>query len=109
MPVYLVVLVAGLGNLNDSGSLAAANALGLAGDADGAAADADLDEVSASLGQEEEALAVDNIASADLHLIAVVLADPGDGAGLPLAEALRGVDAEDMPHRASTRAGTRSA
>ena len=92
----LVVLVAGLGNLNDSGSLAAANALGLAGDADGAAADADLDEVSASLGQEEEALAVDNIASADLHLIAVVLADPGDGAGLPLAEALRGVDAEDI-------------
>src|SRR5699024_618645 len=41
----LEVLVAGLGHLDDGGRLTAADALGLAGDADGAAADADLDKV----------------------------------------------------------------
>ena len=92
----LVVLVAGLGDLNDRRSLTASDALSLAGDADGAAADADLDEVCAGLGQEQEALAVNDVACADLHLVAVVLADPGDGAGLPLAEALGGVDAEHI-------------
>ena len=92
----LVVLVAGLGDLNDRRSLTASDALSLAGDADGAAADADLDEVCAGLGQEQEALAVNDVACADLHLVAVVLTDPGDGAGLPLAEALGGVDAEHI-------------
>ena len=86
----------GLGDLNDRRSLTASDALSLAGDADGAAADADLDEVCAGLGQEQEALAVNDVACADLHLVAVVLADPGDGAGLPLAEALGGVDAEHI-------------
>ena len=45
----LEILVAGLGYLNDSRCLAAADALGLAGDADGTAADTDLDEVRARL------------------------------------------------------------
>ncbi len=92
----LVVLVAGLGDLNDRRSLTASDALRLAGDADGAAADADLDEVCAGLGQEQEALAVNDVACADLHLVAVVLTDPGNGAGLPLAVALGAVDAQDI-------------
>ncbi len=48
------------------------------------------------LARKQEALAVDNVACADLHLVAVVVADPVDGAGLPLAEALGGVDAEHI-------------
>ena len=41
----LIVFIAGFGNLDNGSCLAAANALGLAGDADGAAANADLDKV----------------------------------------------------------------
>ena len=62
----------------------AADALGLAGDADGAAADADLHEVSARLCEEAEALGIHDITCAHLHGVAVVLADPADGAALPL-------------------------
>ena len=92
----LEVLVAGLGHLDDGGRLAAADALGLAGDADGAAADADLDKVGPGLGQEEEALPVHHVACAHLDLVAVVLADPAQGAALPLREALGRVDAQNI-------------
>ena len=92
----LVVLVTGLGDLDDGSSLTTANALGLAGDADRAAADADLHEVSARLCEEAEALGIHDITGAHLHGVAVVLADPADGAALPLGVALRGVDAEDI-------------
>jgi len=91
-----IILIAGLGDLDDSGSLAAANALGLAGDADGAAADADLHEVGTCLCQEAEAFCIDHIACADLDGVAVVLTDPANGAALPLGIALGRVDAEDV-------------
>src|SRR5699024_8879698 len=84
------------GHLDDGGRLTAANALGLAGDADGAAADADLDKVGPGLGQEEEALPVHHVACAHLDLVAVVLADPAQGAALPLREALGRVDAQNI-------------
>ena len=92
----LVVLVTSLGNLDDSGSLTTADALGLAGDADGAAADADLHKVCTSLSEEAEALGVHHVAGTHLDGVAVVLADPADGAALPLGVALRRVDAQHI-------------
>ena len=89
----LVVLVTGAADVDQRGGLAAADALGLAGDADGAAADTDLDEVGTAVGQEAEALGVDDVTGTDLDILAVVGADPLDGALLPLAEALGRVDA----------------
>ena len=61
---FFVVFISCLAYFNESGSLAAANALCLTGDADGAAADADFDEVCASFSEEEEAVSVDNVACA---------------------------------------------
>ena len=66
----------GAGNVVDGGSLAAADALGLTGDADGAAADTDLHEVGAGIRQEAEALAVHHVAGAHFHGVAVVIPDP---------------------------------
>ena len=65
----LEILVACCRNLDQRSSLTAADALLLTGDADGAAADADLDEVRACLSEETEALAVNNVACADLYLL----------------------------------------
>ena len=79
--------------------LAAADALGLPGDADGAAADADLHKVGAALGQEAEARRVHHVARADLHRVAVVLPHPGENEALPVGKALGGVDAEDVRPR----------
>ena len=102
------VLVTSLGDFDGRGSLATADALGLAGDADGTAADTDLDEVGASLGEEAEAFAIDNVAGTDFHIVAVVLAHPFDGHLLPVR-----IASEESMHKtsapASTRAGTRSA
>ena len=92
----LVVFISGLAYFDESRCLAAADALGLTGDADGAAADADLDEVSACFCEEEEAFSVDDIACADLDFFAVAFTDPVDGDLLPFGEAFRGVDAEDI-------------
>ena len=92
----LVVLVASATDVDQRGGLATADALGLAGDADGTAADTDLDEVGTAVGQEAEALGVDDVTGADLDVLAVVGADPLDGALLPLAEALGRVDAQDV-------------
>ena len=92
----LVVLVTGAADVDQRGGLATADALGLAGDADGTAADTDLDEVGTAVGQEAEALGVDDVTGTDLDVLAVVGADPLDGALLPLAEALGGVDAQDV-------------
>ena len=91
-----IVLVAGLGHLDDSGCLAAADTLLLTGDADRAAADADLDKVRSRFGQEEEALAVNHVACADLDGVTVFGADEVEGSLLPLAEALGGVDAQHV-------------
>ena len=92
----LVVLVASAADVDQRGGLATADALGLAGNADGTAADTDLDEVGTAVGQEAEALGVDNVTGTDLDVLAVVGANPLDGALLPLAEALGGVDAQDI-------------
>ena len=56
------VFVACGAHLNERGGLAAADTLRFARDADGAAADADFDKVRAALGEEAEAVAVDDIA-----------------------------------------------
>ena len=92
----LVVFVAGAANIDQRGGLATADTLGLTGDADGAAADTDLDEVGTAVGQEAEALGVDDVTGTDLDVLAVVGADPLDGALLPLAEALGRVDAQNI-------------
>ena len=66
------------------------------GNADGTATDTDLDEVGTAVGQEAEALGVDNVTGAHLDILAVVGTDPLDGALLPLREALGRVDAQDI-------------
>src|SRR5699024_4477031 len=91
-----IVFIAGFGNLNDSGGLAAADALGFAGDADRTAADADLDKVGPGFGKEEEPVAIHDIARADLDAVAVMRADPIDRAALPFAEPFGGIDAEHV-------------
>ena len=90
------VLIARAADFDDGGRLAAADALGLARDADGAAADADLHEVRAAVGQEAEAVRVHDVAGADLNAVAVALADPLERALLPLGVALGRVDHEHV-------------
>ena len=90
------VLVACAADVDDGRRLTAADALGLARDADRAAADADLHEVRAAVGEEAEAVRVDDVARADLDALAVALADPRDGALLPLGVALGRVDDEHV-------------
>ena len=92
----LVVLIAGAADIDQRGGLATTDTLGFAGNADGTAADTDLDEVGAAIGQEAEALGVDDVTGTDLDVLAVVGADPLDSALLPLAEALGGVDAQNV-------------
>ena len=92
----LVVLVASTADVDQRGGLATADTLGLAGNADGATADTDLDEVGTAVRQEAKALGVDDVTGTDLDVLAVVGANPLDGALLPLAEALGGVDAQDI-------------
>ena len=92
----LVVLVTGAADVDQRGGLATTDTLGLASDADGTAADTDLDEVGTAVGQEAEALGVDDVTGTDLDVLAVVGANPLDGALLPLTEALGGVDAQDI-------------
>ena len=90
------VLVACAADLDDGGRLAAADALGLARDADRAAADADLDKVRAALGEEAEAVAVNDVARADLDGAAVVRAHIVDDLLLPDGIALGRVDAQHV-------------
>ena len=92
----LEVLVPGCGNLNKGRSLASADALGLPGDADGAAADAHLHKVRTGSGQEQEAVPVHHVAGTDFHGVAVGLAHPFNGLGLPAAVAFGGVDAQHV-------------
>ena len=92
----LKVFVPGLRDFDDRRRLAAADALRLSRDADGAAADADLYEVCAGFRQEAESVRIHHVACADLDVVAVVVADPLDGVGLPGGEAFGGVDAQDV-------------
>ena len=100
---FAEIFVARGGDLDESGRLTAADALGLARDADGTAADADLDKVCAALGEEAEAVAVDHIARADLHGIAVVLTHEVNDLLLPDRVALGRVDAEHIRARLNER------
>ena len=90
----LKVLVTSLGDLNHGSSLSATDTLGLTGDTNRTATDTDLDEVSAGLSQEAEALAVNDVAGTNLNGIAIFFADEGNGALLPLGKALAGVDTQ---------------
>ena len=105
-PCLPEILVPGLRHLDQRGRLPAANALGLARDADRAAADAHLDEIRPRLRQEEEAVPVDHVARADLHGIAVLLADPGQRLFLPDGIALGGIDAQHVGASGQQRGNT---
>ena len=83
-------------DLDDCCCLPAANALGLARDADGAAADADLDKVCAALCKKAETCRIYNISCADLYAVSIVLADPGKCKLLPVGMPFRRVDAENV-------------
>ena len=86
---FFVVFVAGFGNLDCGGGLAAADAFLLAGDADGAAADSDFNKVSARFGQEPKAFRVDNVSGADLYVLAKIFVDVLKRAALPFGKAFR--------------------
>ena len=83
-------------DLNDRRCLSASDSLLLSRDTDGAAADADFDEVRADFGQIAKAFAVNDIAGAYFHGVAVFFAYPADRIRLPLAVALGTVDAEHI-------------
>ena len=76
----LEIFVSRLADVYERGGLASADALCLAGNAYGAAADADLYEVCARLGEEEEALSVNDVARADFDAVPLVLSDPCEAA-----------------------------
>ena len=97
------ILVARGAHVDQRRRLSAADALRLTRDADRAAANADLHKVRAALGEEAEAVAVDNIARADLHRIAVALTHKVDDALLPDGIALGRVDAEHVCTRLDQR------
>ena len=100
---FAEIFVARGGDLDERGRLTAADALRFARDADGTAADADLDKVCAALGEEAEAVAVDHIARADLHGIAVVLTHEVNDLLLPDRVALGRVNAENIRARLNER------
>ena len=105
----LEILVTSGCNLDQSGSLTAADALLLTGDADGAAADADLDEVRAGLSEETEALTVNNVARADLNGVAYTSRVPTSRVRLCHSEKPSEESMQRTSAPASTSAGTRSA
>ena len=90
------VFVARGAHLNERGGLAAADTLRFARDADGASADADFDKVRAALGEKAEAVAVDDVARADLDGIAIVRAHVVDDLLLPDGVSLGRVDAQHI-------------
>ena len=93
---FFEVGVAGFGDFDDGGGLAATDAFLFAGDADGAAADADFYEVCAGFGEEAEAFAVDYVTGANFDFVAVFFANESEHAFLPFAITFAGVDAEDV-------------
>ena len=91
-----VVLVTGRTHIDESRGLAAADALGLTGDADGAAADADFDKVRAAVREEAETFFVDDVAGTAFNGVAILALDPLERPLLPFGITFRGVDAEDI-------------
>ena len=92
----LEVAVTSLSHVDDGRSLTAADALLLAGDADGATADTDLDEVRTSVRQVAEALLIDHVPRTDQYLVAIGVLDPAQRVILPLRVAVRGIDAQHV-------------
>ena len=91
-----VVFISGLSDFDDRRSLAAADALLLSGDTDGAAAYADLHEVSAAVCQEVETVRVDYVARAYFDAVAVIISYPLESRCLPLGVAFRRVYRQDV-------------
>ena len=88
---FLKILVPLGGHIDHGCGLTAADALGLAGDADGAAANANLHKVGAGVCQETEALAIHHVAGAYLDRVAILGANPLKAVLLPIGIALGGV------------------
>ena len=93
------VVISRLRDLNNGRRLTSADALGLAGDADGAAADSNLHEIRTCLCEEKKTFAIHDVAGTDFDAVAVLSAYPGDGSLLPLRIAFGGVDAEHIDAR----------
>ena len=79
----LVVLVARRRDLDDGACLSASYSLLLTGNTDRASADTDLDKVRARFGEEEEAVAVNDVSGTDLDAVTVLCADEVDRLLLP--------------------------
>ncbi len=94
------------GDFYDSRSLTSSYALLLSCYADGSSADSYLDKVGSRFGQISETLSVDYVSGSYLYIVSVSFSDPCDGVCLPLAVALRAVDAERISTPASISAGT---
>ena len=92
----LIVFVTLTADIDQCRCLTTADPLGLTRDADGAATDTDFDKVRAGLSQETEAFAVDYVAGADLDILTEVLVDVFQRDTLPLREAFRGINAQDI-------------
>ena len=86
---FFEVFVTSLANLDQSSCLTTANALLLTSDADGAAADTNFNKVSTCISQEAEAFSVNNVASANLYAVAIMLTDPVQSDFLPCARRSR--------------------
>ena len=93
---FFKIFIPFFGDFDDGRSLTAADALLLPGDANGTAADSDFNEVGARFGKKTETVAIDDIAGADFHVVAVMLANPIDGQFLPFGKAFGRIDAENV-------------
>ena len=93
--LFIIAIALGT-DLNDRRGLAAADSLGLTGDADGPAANPDLDKICAAVSKEAEAGRINDITRADLDTVTVFFADPGQGELLPVCVAFGGVDAKHV-------------
>ena len=91
------------GDFYDSRSLTSSYALLLSCYADGSSSDSYLDKVGSRFGQISETLSVDYVSGSYLYIVSLSFSDPCDGVCLPLAVALRAVDAENIHSRVYQR------
>ena len=99
----LEVLVARRRDLDDGACLSASYSLLLTGNTDRASADTDLDKVRTRFGEEEEAVAVNDVSGTDLDAVTVLCADKVDRLLLPAGISFGGVNAEDIRARFDKR------
>ena len=90
------IFVTGCADLDQSGCLTAADALGLTGDADRTAADTDLDKVSTAISKEAETSRINYVTCTDLYSITIILPYPLDGICLPAGITLGRVDNQNV-------------